>query len=196
MLGPFDDDAAHLALGTIWPRSCSSQEWAFADQLIAIETGAMFTMTKVQVLDPRRKGPMLTLDEANAIVQAAIACARRLDIRVAVAVCDQTGHLIAFNRMDRVYSTADHFAVGKAVLSARTGAPSNASAGLANHSPVGVVVAGGMPLIRIRGGLPIIRGGRIEDACGVDGSLVTNQDEACARVGIAALLPVASLIPN
>ena len=137
---------------------------------------------------------MLTLDEANAIIRSAIACAKDFNIRVAVAVCDERGYLIALNRMDDAHVTADRFAVGKAVLSAGTGAPSNASAALGIHSPVGVVAAGGMPLIRIRGGLPIIRAGRIEGACGVDGSLVTNQDEACARAGIAALQPVAALI--
>ncbi len=139
---------------------------------------------------------MLTLEEANTIVRAAIACAKRFQIRVAVAVCDQSGYLIALNRMDDVYVTADHFAFGKAVLSAGTGAPSNASASLAIPSPVGVVVAGSMPPIRIRGGLPIIRAGMIEGACGVDGSLVTNQDEACARAGIAALQSASSAIPE
>ena len=137
---------------------------------------------------------MLTLNEANAIVRAAITRAKQFNIRVAVAVCDQQGHLIALNRMDGAHVTVDRFAVGKAVLSAGTGAPSNAGAALDINSTVGVVVGSGMPLIRIRGGLPIIRAGRVEGACGVDGSLVTNQDEDCARAGIAALQPVVHLV--
>ena len=139
---------------------------------------------------------MLTLNEANAIVQAAVTRAKQFNIHVAVAVCDQQGYLIALNRMDGAYITSGRFAVGKAVLSAGTGAPSDASVDLDIHSTVGVVVAGGMPLVRIRGGLPIIRAGEIVGACGVDGSLVTNQNEDCARAGIAALQPLTHMGPQ
>jgi uncharacterized protein GlcG (DUF336 family) len=41
----------------------------------------------------------LILAEANTIVAAAIAKARQLNIIVNVAVCDDQGHLISFNRM-------------------------------------------------------------------------------------------------
>jgi uncharacterized protein GlcG (DUF336 family) len=48
----------------------------------------------------------LTLAEANSIVDAAIAKARQLNVNVSVAVCDEQGHLIAFNRMDGTYIRA------------------------------------------------------------------------------------------
>jgi uncharacterized protein GlcG (DUF336 family) len=63
----------------------------------------------------------LALAEANTIVAAAIAKARQLNIIVSVVVCDNQGHLIAFNRMDRAYAQGDRFALGKAVVSAGTG---------------------------------------------------------------------------
>jgi uncharacterized protein GlcG (DUF336 family) len=68
----------------------------------------------------------LTLAEANTIVAAAIAKARQLNIIVNVAVCDNQGHQIAFNRMDRAYAEGDRFAIGKAVASAGTGLPNGA----------------------------------------------------------------------
>ena len=40
------------------------------------------------------------------MVAAAIAKARQLSIIVNVAVCDNQGHLIAFNRMDKAYAEA------------------------------------------------------------------------------------------
>lgn len=49
----------------------------------------------------------LTLAAANTIVAAAIAKARQLNIIVNVAVCDNQGQLIAFNRMDRAYAEGD-----------------------------------------------------------------------------------------
>src|SRR5262249_36710748 len=42
----------------------------------------------------------LTLAEANAVMQAAIAKAREMNIKISVAVCDAGGRLMAFNRMD------------------------------------------------------------------------------------------------
>ncbi len=41
----------------------------------------------------------LTLDEANRMVQAAIAKAEAIDVKLSVAVCDTGGNLVAFNRM-------------------------------------------------------------------------------------------------
>ena len=42
----------------------------------------------------------LTLGEANRMVQAAIAEAERINIKLSVSVCDAGGHLLAFNRME------------------------------------------------------------------------------------------------
>ena len=66
----------------------------------------------------------LTLAEANTIVAAAIAKARQLNIIVNVAVCDDQGHLISFNRIDRATAEGGRFAIGKAVASPGTGLPS------------------------------------------------------------------------
>jgi len=42
----------------------------------------------------------LTLAEANLIIRGAIERAQRLNLHVSVAVCNECGRLIAFNRMD------------------------------------------------------------------------------------------------
>jgi glc operon protein GlcG len=132
----------------------------------------------------------LTLAEANTIVAAAIAKARQLNIIVNVAVCDNQGHLIAFNRMDRAFAEGDRFAIGKAVVSAGTGLPSGEVVGRVDHPPVAGVVAEGVPALHVRGGLPIFRSGQIEGGCGVDGAPSHHeQEEACARAGIASLGP-------
>ena len=83
----------------------------------------------------------LTLAQANKIVAAAIAQARQFNIIVNVAVCDNQGHLIAFNRMDRAYAEGDRFAIGKAVASAGTGLPSGEIGSRVDHPPVADVVA-------------------------------------------------------
>ena len=130
----------------------------------------------------------LTLAEANTIVAAAIAQARQLNIAVNVAVCDNQGHLIAFNRMDGALAEGGRFAIGKAVASAGTGLPSGEVASRADHPPVASAVAEGVPVLHVRGGLPIFRSGQIEGGCGISGTPSHHeQEEACARAAIANL---------
>ena len=128
----------------------------------------------------------LSLAEANSIVSAALAKARQLNINVSVAVCDQLGHLIALNRMDGAYATVNRSSIGKAVVSAGTGRPSGEVAAIVSHPPVDTVAGEAVAAVRIRGGLPILRGGEIEGACGVAGAQSNEQDEECARAGISS----------
>jgi uncharacterized protein GlcG (DUF336 family) len=129
----------------------------------------------------------LTLAEANSIVDAATAKARQLNLNVIATVCDERGRLIALNRMDGAYAEADRFSIGKAVVSAGTGLPSGEVKGSVDHPPIDTVIGEGVSAIGIRGGLPIVRDGQIEGACGVDGALSSEQDEECARAGIASI---------
>lgn len=129
----------------------------------------------------------LTLAEANSIVDVAIAKARQLDVKVSVAVCDDQGHLIALNRMDGAYAEVNRFSIGKAVASAATGLPSGEATGFVDLAAVAIVVGEGVPVIRVRGGLPIFRSGQIAGACGVGGAWSHEQEEECARAGIASL---------
>ena len=66
----------------------------------------------------------LTLAEANRIVQATIAKADELKIKINVAVCDSGGRLLAFNRMDGAIWAGSYGSQGKAVASAAFGRPS------------------------------------------------------------------------
>ena len=109
-------------------------------------------------------------DDDDTIVAAAIAKARQLNIIVNVAVCDDQGHLISFNRMDRATAEGGRFAIGKAVASAGTGLPSGELVSRVDHPPVAGAVAESVPVLYVRGGLPIFRSGRIEGGCGVSGA--------------------------
>ena len=61
----------------------------------------------------------LTLTEANRMVQAAIAKAEELNVKLSVAVCDAGGNLVAFNRMQGASAVSATVAQGKAAASAR-----------------------------------------------------------------------------
>src|SRR5215470_3105683 len=103
----------------------------------------------------------LTLEEANRIVRGAIAKAQELNIRISAAVCDSGGRLMALQRMDN------------AIWASAYGSQGNA-------------VASGGHMIMGQGAVPIIRNGIVEGACGVGGG-TSQQDEDCARAGVAQL---------
>jgi uncharacterized protein GlcG (DUF336 family) len=69
----------------------------------------------------------LTLGEANRMVQAAVAKAEELNVKLSVAVCDAGGNLLAFNRMEGASAVSATVAQGKAAASAGVGRPRGAA---------------------------------------------------------------------
>jgi uncharacterized protein GlcG (DUF336 family) len=132
------------------------------------------------------------LADANSIVRAAIGKAQELNLQICVAVCDQLGWVIALNRMDGAVEYSSRGATGKALVSAGTGLPSGQLTGEVNHPTVDTAVGAGMSPIRVQGGLPILdQNGQIVGGCGVAGAPSNEQDEECARAGIAGRADIA-----
>ena len=129
----------------------------------------------------------ITLEEANRMVDGAIAKAKELNIKINVAVCDAGGRLLAFNRMDGAIWGGAYGAQGKAVASAAFGRTSGELQERA-ESPIikGILGAEGGHGIPSQGGAPIIRNGGVDGAVGVGGG-TSQEDEDCAKAGIAKL---------
>jgi glc operon protein GlcG len=129
----------------------------------------------------------MTLEEANRIVEGAIAKAKELNIRVSVAVCDAGGRLVAFQRMTNAIWASAYGSQGKAIASAAFGRPSGVLAERATQpTPAGIAAAEGGHMIMGQGAMPIIRNGVVEGACGVGGG-TAQEDEDCAAAGVAKL---------
>ena len=129
----------------------------------------------------------LTLDEANRIAQAALDEAAVLGIRISVAVCDAGGRLVAFQRMDGAIWAGAYGSQGKAVAATAFGQPSGNLTERADHPTFrGIVAAEGGHIFLGQGGVPIIRNGVVEGACGVGGG-TGQEDEDCARAGAETL---------
>ncbi len=126
----------------------------------------------------------LTLDEANRIVEGAIAAANEMGIKINVAVVDAGGRLLAFNRMDGAIWGGSYGSQGKAVASAAFGR-SSGELQERSESPIirGILSAEGGHGIASQGGLPIIRNGVVDGAVGVGGGS-SQQDEDCSKAGI------------
>jgi uncharacterized protein GlcG (DUF336 family) len=134
---------------------------------------------------------MLTLLKARKIVNQALVRARELNVSVSVAVCDTSGRLIALNQMDGSAGwEEDRRSMGKAVAAAITGLPSDrlveelGKGGPRLSSYDNVVPPQGQ-----RGGLPVVEAGIVQGGCGVSGAPTAEEDEDCARAGIAAQSP-------
>ena len=129
----------------------------------------------------------LTLVEANRVLQAAIDKAKEMNIKISAAVCDSGGRLVAFNRMDGAIWASVYGSQGKAIASAAVARPSGELQERAG-SPIiqGIASAEGGHMIPSMGAVPIIRNGVVEGACGVGGG-TSQQDEDCARAGVAKL---------
>jgi glc operon protein GlcG len=129
----------------------------------------------------------LSLEEANRVIEGAVAKARELNIRISVAVCDAGGRLVSFQRMDNAIWASVYGSQGKAIASAAFGRASGELSERANHpTPAGIAAAEGGHMIMGQGAVPILRNGVVEGACGVGGG-TAQQDEDCARYGAAKL---------
>ncbi len=127
----------------------------------------------------------ITLEDANRMIQAALAKASEIGVKVSIAVCDGGGNLIAFGRMDGASSISAVVAQGKAAASAGFGRPSGT---LQADSPViqAVIAAMGGRMLPAQGAVPVVKDGSLAGAIGGSGA-TAEQDEDCARAGLAAL---------
>lgn len=133
----------------------------------------------------------ITLDQASAIVSAALKKAREMDLKpITVAVLDPGGHLVSFGREDGSSTLRPQIALGKAATSLALGLSSRAVAAMAHERPTFVASLGTIApsgIVPAAGGILIKDvSGVVVGAVGVTGDLSDN-DEICAVAGIAAI---------
>lgn len=129
----------------------------------------------------------ITAEAAAAAVTAAVAHAGRLGVRINAAVTDSAGTLMAFLRMPGAFVHSVDIAIDKAYTAAGFGFP---TAQWPEILRADEALRQGMPqrprLVVFGGGLPVREGGELIGGIGVSGASA-EQDEACARAGLAAL---------
>lgn len=130
---------------------------------------------------------VITLGEAEQILQAAKAKATQMGVIVAIAVVDPRGDLVAMIRMDGALWRTAPVARGKAFASVAYGVPSADLMARAD-TPVmrSLIMMEQGDIIPQQGALPIVRGDTVIGAVGVSGA-AAHEDEDIARAGIASL---------
>jgi glc operon protein GlcG len=134
----------------------------------------------------------LTLAGAQTILAGAEGKAREIGLNFNIAVVDDGGHLLAFERMDNARPASVYTAMSKAVTAATFRQPSGPiPAGSEHPDPLlnlgleHAAAASGGKLTTLRGGLPIVVDGQVIGGVGVGGGS-GEQDTQVARAGLLA----------
>lgn len=122
----------------------------------------------------------IELEQANLIVQGAVTHARGIGCLVSVSVCDRGGHLISFARMKDASALSSLIAVEKSRACALSG---KATGHLEDMVNGGRFAALSMPVLTMKGGIPIEAGAIMLGAIGVSGGR-PEQDVEIGQMGL------------
>jgi glc operon protein GlcG len=131
----------------------------------------------------------LTLEGARAVLEAAKRRAEGIHIPLVLAVVDDGGHLLAFERMDGAKPSSITIAIIKAQAAAVRRAPTGpVLTGEQMNLPVsfGLAIASPAQQTPLRGGVPLIVDGQVVGAIGASAG-TEEQDLDAARAGAAAI---------
>ena len=128
-------------------------------------------------------GPPISLDRAQAVINAAVAEAKNRNWKMNVAVSDSGGNLVAFQRMDGAMLASIQIAEHKAKAGATFRRPTKVFEDGINLMHLNYLLAFD-GVIASRGGIPLIDRGAIIGAIGCSGG-TDSQDEVVAEAGAA-----------
>jgi uncharacterized protein GlcG (DUF336 family) len=129
-------------------------------------------------------GPSVGIDDAKKMAAAALAEAKKNNWNMAIAIVDNHGFLVYFEKMDDTQTASVRVAIDKAKSSAIYRRPTRAfEEGVAKGRVALLGLTGATP---ITGGVPIMKGGKVLGGIGVSGA-AADQDEQVAKAGLGAL---------
>ena len=133
-------------------------------------------------------GPNVSNEQAHKAVVSAMAEARKQGLPMAVAVVDNAGQLVLFERMDNTQTASIAVSQDKAVSAAMYRRPTKAFQDALAGGGAGLRVLTLRGANAVEGGLPIVIDGKIVGGLGVSGGSA-EQDGSVAKAGIDGLAP-------
>lgn len=126
----------------------------------------------------------LTLAGCRKAMAAAEVEATKSNLRVSIAILDEAGHLLHFNRMDGIHVGTVDVAIAKARSAATFKRPTKT---FADGYAMGMTALPSLPgVLPFEGGVPIVVDGHYVGAIGVSGG-PAEMDEKIASAGAAVL---------
>lgn len=174
--------------------SCGSQE--IAEPVAQVEAQPAEAMPPEASHDVAMPvGPLLsrrglTREGALVAIAAVVGEARRHGTGAAVAVVDEGGHLVAFERVDTTFTAGAEVSIGKAQTAVAFRRPTSFFERIIREGRTPMVAL--EHFTPLQGGVPITVGNEIVGGIGVSGATNAEQDEAYALVGAQALARFAS----
>ena len=129
--------------------------------------------------------PVLDFADVKAIAAAAEAEALKNNWAVSIAIVDDGGHLLWFQRLDGAAPISSHIAPGKARTAAVGRRETKIYEDMINGGRVSFLSAPDLYAM-LEGGVPIVKDGQCLGAVGVSG-VKSSEDAQIAKAGIAAL---------
>jgi glc operon protein GlcG len=130
-------------------------------------------------------GPPISLNRAQAAIDAAVAEAKKHNWKMNVTVTDSGGNLVAFQRMDGAMLASIQIAEHKARAAATFRRPTKVFEDGINLMHLNYLLAFD-GVIASRGGIPLIEQGLLIGAIGVSGG-TDSQDEIVSEAGAAVI---------
>jgi glc operon protein GlcG len=130
-------------------------------------------------------GRPISLEQAQAVIHAAVAEARKRDWKMNVAVSDSGGNLVAFQRMDGAMLASIQIAQHKARAAVTFRRPTKVFEDGVQLMHLNYLLAFD-GIIASRGGIPLIEQGDIIGAIGCSGG-TDSQDEVVSKAGAAVI---------
>ena len=130
-------------------------------------------------------GPPISLDQAQMVIQAAVAEAKKRNWKMNVAVNDSGGSLVAFQRMDGAMLASIQIAEHKARAAVTFRRPTKVFEDGIQLMHLNYLLAFD-GIIASRGGIPLIENGVIIGAIGCSGG-TDSQDEVVSKAGAAVI---------
>ena len=130
-------------------------------------------------------GPPISLDRAQAVIEASVAEAKKRGWKMNVAMVDSGGNLVAFQRMDGAMLASIQIAEHKARAAATFRRPTKIFEDGIQLMHLNYLLAFD-GVIASRGGIPLIDGGVIIGAIGCSGG-TDSQDEVVSKAGAAVI---------
>jgi len=143
---------------------------------------ALAACTTLALAQDRRPdyGAAVTTAQAKKIAAGVIAECQKNGWNVAVAVVDNHGFLVYYERMENTQYASNDIAIGKARAAATYRRPTRAFADVINKGGPATATLPGV--FASPGGVPLMADGKVIGAVGVSG-VTGDQDEQCSMAG-------------
>lgn len=132
-------------------------------------------------------GTNINHELARKVVAAAIAESRKQNLPMAVAVVDNSGQLVAFERMDNTQTASTGISQDKAASAAMYRRPTKVFQDVLAAGGVGLRVLTLRGANAVEGGVPLIVDGKIIGGLGISGG-TSEQDGTVAKAGAEGLI--------